>query len=332
MQKVRLLASCLFLIACLLTIEGPAAQRSMEQDPSLNNLVHPEGYQTAPPGTFGHVEKRGNGPVPLILIPGLGFGWEEFSDFMDRNRESYTMYAVTLAGMGGTPAPPMPPPGTSYSEQTWFEGAVTALLHLIEREGLERPVLAGHSLEGSDIGFRMALEHPGQLRGLILLAGSAKMAQPGQNITLQQRIDYMDDQMSQKWFKTVTLKTWNDNNWKPADYSIDLERGRRLFDKVDDGPLQVFVRNLLEFHSDDLTLKFGQIKVPTLLLLPGFKPEILNDPNRTYLRHYFLDSWEGAEKNPKIKKQVIENAHMLPWQDQPEAVSQAIAEFVRDLK
>ena len=57
---------------------------------------------------LGHVEQRGAGPTPVVLISGLACDWTVWEDFMDRNTERFTMYAVTLPGMAGTDAPPKP--------------------------------------------------------------------------------------------------------------------------------------------------------------------------------------------------------------------------------
>ncbi|HSR50452.1 MAG TPA: alpha/beta hydrolase [Acidobacteriota bacterium] len=304
-------------------------QRSMEQDPSLNNLVHPEGYAAAEPGTFGHVEKRGQGAQPMILIPGGGFGWEVFESFMQRHEEDFTMYAVTLAGMGGTPAPPMPPEGTSYGERTWISGAVQALKELIEGEQLERPVIVGHFLEGTHVALEMALEQPESVGAVIIMGGSAKFANPQyENVTLEQRIGYYDSQMAPNWFKTVTLKTWNDNNFPASSYSNQPEVAESLYPKVSKGPLQIYIRYLLEFWSGDPSQHFGDIKVPVLVLMPTFSEEYKKEMDAPWLDHYFVDSWKGTAGQPLMKTEQVPDAHLFVWLDNPQVVDQAVKDFL----
>ncbi|HSR68322.1 MAG TPA: alpha/beta hydrolase [Acidobacteriota bacterium] len=304
-------------------------QRSMAQDPSLNNLVHPEGYDPAELGTFGHVEERGQGPVPMILIPGGGFGWEVFESFMQRHQDDFTMYAVTLAGMGGTAAPPMPPQGTSYGERTWITGALEALKSLIRQRELDRPVVAGHFLEGAHVALEMAIRHPDMIRSAVILGGSAKFANPQyEAYTLEQRIRYYDTQMAPNWFKTVTLKTWNDNNFPASSYSNQAQVAERLYEQVSKGPLQIYVRYLLEFWSGDPTLEFGSIEVPVLVLMPSFSEQYLKEMDAPWLDHYFVVSWKGAEANPLIGRTAIPDAHIFVWLDNPQAVDEAIAGFL----
>src|SRR5262245_43210623 len=94
--------------------ESASARPPALQDSTLHHLVHAPGYVTAPLGTLGAVVERGHGPIDMILVCGFGLGASVFEGFMHRNAARYHMYAVTLPGFEGTPAPPMPPPGTSY--------------------------------------------------------------------------------------------------------------------------------------------------------------------------------------------------------------------------
>jgi pimeloyl-ACP methyl ester carboxylesterase len=323
----------LLLLGCLPAASGALAgqERSMEQDPTLNNLVHPEGYQTATPGTFGHVEKRGSGDIPMVLIPGGGFGWTVFEDLMADHVSEYTFYAVTLAGMGGTPAPPMPPEGTSYGEQTWIRGGLQALRSLIRREDLESPVIVGHFKEGAHIALRMAIEHPGETRGVIIMGGAAKFANPqNDQYTLEQRNRYYDTTMAPQWFKTVTRKTWNDNNYPPRTYSRKPELADALYARLSQVPLPVLVRYLLEFWSADPTLEFDRIRVPTLVLMPSFDEDLVE--SSPFLTQYFVDSWNGIEENPLVEKRSIEDAHVFVWLDQPEIVGREVSRFVDSLR
>ncbi|HWQ33597.1 MAG TPA: hypothetical protein VNQ79_12150 [Blastocatellia bacterium] len=58
----------------------------------------PVSRSNTPLGELGHVEKRGRGPVPMILISDVRTDWTIWQSFMERNAERYTMYAVTLPG------------------------------------------------------------------------------------------------------------------------------------------------------------------------------------------------------------------------------------------
>src|SRR5262245_11341575 len=68
----------------------------------IDNFVHAPGTATTVLGQLGDVQKRGHGPVPLILIAGAPFDASVWDSFAARNAERYTMYAVVPAGYGKT--------------------------------------------------------------------------------------------------------------------------------------------------------------------------------------------------------------------------------------
>jgi len=120
------------LTSVLLLAASPAlAQSGAPQDSTLDNLVHAKDYVTSEPGTLGAVVGRGTGHVDVVLISGFGVGASVFEGFMRRNANRYHMFAVTLPGFEGTPATPMPAPGTSYGDQTWTRSAAEAVSKLI---------------------------------------------------------------------------------------------------------------------------------------------------------------------------------------------------------
>lgn len=178
-------------------------QRILKQDSTLNNLVDPPGYQTATLGTLGKVEKVGSGLQAMILIPGLGFSGDIFKGYMSAHEKDFTMYAVTFPGFGGTPAPPCPPESTSMGQQTWTNGAVNAIEKLIENEKIERPIILGHWIGGTQAALRLALRHPDKIKGVIIPSGSAcfvltDTTRMPPHPPLQYRINVTDQYMAPK--------------------------------------------------------------------------------------------------------------------------------------
>lgn len=309
-----------------------AVPRILVQDPALNNLVDPPGVATAPLGALGGVVRAGTGPQPMILVPGLGFGGQVFDEFMARLGDRYSMYAVTLSGFGGTAAPPCPPAGTSFGEQTWTNAAVDAISRLIDDEGLERPVVVGHWIGGTQVAIRLALRRPDDVRAVVLLAGAARMhssdpARAAQLATPELRLAMTDQSMAPLWFKTVTRATWDDNNFLPGDYAVNPVRGLRLWREAATPRLHVWVRYLCEFNAQDITHEIGKLAVPVLRLEPGLEGTHY-DPGNNYMADYCHASWAGTEAHPQITGKLIPNSRACLWFDQPDAVAQAVTEFV----
>jgi pimeloyl-ACP methyl ester carboxylesterase len=309
----------------------------MKQDSTLNNLVDPPGYQTAPLGSLGKVKRAGTGTQPMILIPGLGFSGGIFDEFMNSFAEQYKMYAVTLPGFGGTAAPPSPPEKTSFGEQSWTNGALAGIEKMIKDEKIQNPILVGHWLGGTQIALRLAMKHADKIKGVVLLAGSAKMLVTDTAFatyygTPERRVSSIDRYLAPLWFRTVTRETWDDNNFLPGDYAVNPIRGLRLWREAAEPKLHVWIRYLCEFNAQDISAEMGKITVPVLLLKPGLEGNFF-DPGQNYMELFCHKSWEGSiEKNPKITAKTIPNSRVCLWFDRPEAVHQVVTDFLRSVE
>jgi pimeloyl-ACP methyl ester carboxylesterase len=326
------LAVALFLAArAACAQEGPPPQ-----DPSLDNLVHEAGYKTAEPGSLGAVVERGKGPIDMVLISGFGVGASVFEGLMQRNAKRYHMIAITLPGFEGTAAPPMPPAGTSYGDQTWTRAAADAVVRLIKERRLRRPVLVGHFINGTQVAAQVALNDAVHARGLVLLAGSSRYEPVDvtpywpQGLSLDKKIAMVDGGLAPRWFKTVTRTTWVANNFQATDYSVDEARGKTFADRANAPPLPVLIRYLCEFHASDVAPMLASATLPTLLVQPLFTEALRADANRSYLVSYFKQPWKGElDHRAKSSVSYLENAGILVMDDRPGDVDRSIAEFLK---
>jgi pimeloyl-ACP methyl ester carboxylesterase len=323
-------------LLCILLPAALSSQtRSMAQDSLLDNLRLPPGVDTVPFGTLGHVRKLGEGRRNLLLLPGLGFGDDIWTEFMERRRTEYTMYAVTLPGFGGTPPLAMPPEGTSFAETPWFRSAIRAIEELLDREGIERVTIVAHWALASQIALRLALDDPERVEAVVLIGGVLKSYFEGSPTmmtwTAEQRARYTDA-MGQRWFRTVTRKTWDDNNFMPYDYAVNPRRGLFLWREAQAPLLSVWIRYLLEFHSLDITSRLKDLRVPTLEVQPGFDdPDFYVEPGANYMRNLCLDSWRGAAAtNRRLEFVTIPRSRLFIMYDQPEELDRVLERFLRE--
>ena len=311
--------------------------RIMKQDSTLNNLVDPPGYKTAPLGTLGGVLKSGTGPQDMILIPGLGFSGDVFQELMSSWGDKYRMFAVTLPGFGGSAAPPCPAATVSFGEQTWTNNALAAIEKLIKDENIKNPIVVGHWLVGAQLAMRLAMAHPDEVKAVILFSGSTHFVPSDTtkwplHMTLERRVAGVDRYMAPRWFATVTRETWDDNNFLPADYAVHPLRGLRLWREAFEPPLHVWVRYLCEYHAQDISLDFGKVTTPTLVLNPGLEG-LFVESGANYMYGFTAAGWEGAEAaNPRIKIVTIPDSRACLWFDQPERVNAAVQEFLQTIK
>jgi pimeloyl-ACP methyl ester carboxylesterase len=341
----------LSVISLILFTHAIFAQKPLLQDSTLNNLIHPADYRTCQLGELGVVRKEGSGNRNMILIAGLGFGGDVFNNFVEANKQKYTLYVVTPAGFANTPAPPMPARGVPYAQLTWTNGVVAGIINLIEKEKLVKPIVVAHFVTATQVAFSLALYHPDKISKVIIMGGSPYRYYPGQKngtysdweheqqYTPEQRARLVEVYWAPRWFKTVTKKTWDQNMWTPDDYCKDNAIGLQLFRLSSEVPLPVMVRYLIEWMTFDITDKYKAITVPVLILIPDFKGVLSGngEPNakvmslsRQYLQYFHQASWRQAREcgNAMLKFQTIPDTRLFMWYDNADAVYKAIEDFI----
>ena len=123
-------------------------------------LAQPIGHFMEVEGARLHYLERGTGPA-VVLVHGLGGNLRNFIGLVDKLAASFRVVAVDR-------------PGSGYS--TMVSGAHPALraqaaiiARFIQRLGLDRPLLVGHSFGGA-LSLALALDHPDSVRALVLIS------------------------------------------------------------------------------------------------------------------------------------------------------------------
>ena len=113
------------------------------------------------PGGRLHVRESGDpGSPAVLLVHGLGGQMSHFDyGLAERLAQSFRVVVVDRPGSGWSTT-------TAGADLSTQAGALAAL---VERLALGRPLVVGHSLGGA-VALALALEHPGKVAGLALLA------------------------------------------------------------------------------------------------------------------------------------------------------------------
>jgi pimeloyl-ACP methyl ester carboxylesterase len=136
--------------------------------------------------------------------------------------------------------------------------------------------------------------------------------------------------MAQKWFRTVTRTTWDDNNFMPYDYAVNPLRGLFLWRQAQAPSLPVWIRYLLEFYSVDMATELGRLRVPVLVMQPGFDDgDFYVDAGRDYMRDLCVASWRGAAAlSARVEFVTVPRSRLFIMYDQPEAFDRLVAQFL----
>lgn len=257
----------LSLATALLAASPAFAQVGRGPDGEIDNFVHVKGTVTAPLGQLGHVEKRGNGPVDMLLIPGASFGWRVWEDFMARNADRYTMWAITPPGYDGTPPPPMPE-SDDFTRRVWSDALVESLARLVVSEGMDRPIVVGHHLMGDYYALRLGLEYPDRVGGVVVIAGEPTRGAgwlADHEASLDEKLTAVREQWK-PFFKTVSMETWLNGTYKGPQFSNDAARGEELYQQQISTPLPIQIRYFLEFLTSSLPERMNEFDRPLLVL------------------------------------------------------------------
>lgn len=286
-----------------------------EQSVDIDNFSAPEGYQSVELGTLGLVIEGGDGPIPVILIPGEGLSAEIFSKFLEDNSDRYTMFAVTLAGYGHTPAPSLPR-DTPFEQRVWSSSVEDAIISLIEKRGLHDVVVVGHLTQGSQHALRVAKRRPDLVAKVVTLAGA-----PGR--CFDPDCAARAEAVAEQWFKTVTHARWAQGAYSQEVFSRNPGIGWGMWRQSFSGDVFPQAQYLLEALATDSSELLNDYVTPTLVLLPDFA-----DTAPTYAGRLFVRSWEDVDRPPNLTTQKIPDAHAMLWLDNPSATYAAIARFV----
>lgn len=132
------------------------ARRAERENPPTGRFLDIEGVHL-------HYLERGEGP-PLVLLHGNGAMLQDFeiSGILAPLAQRYRVIAVDRPGFGHTSRP---------RSQIWTPNVQAELIHkaLIQLD-VEQAIVVGHSW-GTLVALSLALDHPADVRGLVLLSG-----------------------------------------------------------------------------------------------------------------------------------------------------------------
>src|SRR5215467_14289270 len=121
-----------------------------------------------PKGNYLHVESKGTGRTPLLLISDLGVdGRKLYESFVARQGRAYTMHIVTLPYAGMARRLPWPEK-LDYVARPWLSQIERELLALLDQPRMNGVTLIGTSA-GGYFAARLALLRPKQVRAVVLV-------------------------------------------------------------------------------------------------------------------------------------------------------------------
>lgn len=333
-RSVLIVSAVLALFAAALALIAAPARGQVRKDGDglVPNVDFPDRYDIfdepfpdRPVTPLAEVVRMGRGPIPMVLIPGVGSDWTIWRGFMERNSGLYSMYAITLPGFGGSTPPPAGPE-EDFGNLPYLRNAVKAILELIDGAKLEKPVLIGHGM-GGHLALWIGARYPEKTRAVISLDGAPLV--PFANDLVDNDRGVRRETIGRTMFRPLTMD--GPEGW-------DLRMESTAFGQVTDGERAqqikkmylncfrgTFVVAQFEYMMSDLRKPLAKMQVPTLMVAPC-APDQPGGPG--FLRQRWLDIINDCTNSTFM---LMRDSRHFVMDDQPEQLDNLLRRFVYGL-
>lgn len=275
--------------------------------------------------TLPEYRKEGSGPVTMLLIPCMSCRWNSWQEFLDRNQQKYTMYAVTLPGFGGNSLPDL---ASNSGATPWRDNALQALSEFIDEQKLQDIVLVGHSF-GVMVAVQLAARRPDVISRLIAVDGTLESDswtpsnREDRLAMAQSIIEDWDEKLQdpEEWHK------FNGGNSLPAGDSLArkamLQKLRR-FGSFMATPRQAVLQYWRENPLINLTSDLQKLTIPVLDI------QAIRGEQQEEKRAAHLKNMAAVNAPDNIKTIFLYDTRHFVMEDRPLLLDKVIQDFLGD--
>lgn len=267
-------------------------------------------------------QRHGDHGRPVILIPGLQGGPWVWQDTIEHLAKDHVVYAVTLAGFDGVPAPQQP---TGLMDQ-----ADAALAGLIAQQQMAGPVLVGHSLGGT-LALRFAGEHARLIAGVVAVDGlpifpGMERLDATQRRAMAQRMRAQMAGMDQAQFAAAAL------GYMQRVGVIDPQLAAKTAPLNARSDIAASAGYAAEDLAADYRPQLRRAGVPILEIMPYNAPDMAAMPQPFTAAQKLAYYQSLVADAPDAKVVMIAPARHFVMLDQPEKFRAALDDFLRNLE
>jgi pimeloyl-ACP methyl ester carboxylesterase len=267
------------------------------------------------------VERHGDHGRAVILIPGLQGGPWVWQRTIERLQRDHVVYAVTLAGFDGVPAP--------TDGGNLFDRADASLLQLIGQQKIDKPVLIGHSLGGT-LALRFAGEHPELISAVVAVDGLPIF--PGMERVSAQQRQAMATQMQQQMAAATPAQFQAQSlGYMQKIGVIDPQLAARYAPMNARSDIKASAQYMAEDLAFDGRPGLKQANVPILEISPYNAPDFSQPPMQLSEAQKVAYYQSLLANAPNVKVVSISPSRHFAMLDQPVKFQQVLDDFMRSL-
>ena len=296
----------LFLLTILLPVLGCASGTSILPFSEIRRLL-PEDRFLRLGDQLVHLEQAGAGE-PLLLLHGFGASTYAWRKVMPGLAASFRVIAIDLNGFGYTQRP-------KDFESYTREGQADLVLRVMDKLGIDKAHLAGHSY-GGGITIWLASRHPERVRSMVLVDSSAPTyANDRRNrllglrpvATLALRALLRPGSVRRSLLNSVY-----------DDSLITPELVREYYDRLRiEGVLDAYVGLTAPVRNPPEPVRLEEIDVPALVVW-GSNDQLISVHAGS----------RAARQFPRGELVVLERTGHIPMEERPEELLQAMLPFL----
>ena len=261
------------------------------------------------------VERHGQGGTPLILIPGVASGAWTWQDTIGRTMGEHTVYVLTLPGFDGRPSLA----GKGYA------AARDSLRALIDTRKQRKPVLIGHGLGGT-LALGVAEQAPELVKGVVLIDALPVLAGT-EDWPFDQRAQIAGAMAARMPSEQPAVYAARQQQTMRGMGVIDIARADELAKLMNRSDPAAVNNYTVDGFAIDLRPALPSLKAPVLVIAPYF--DLDAEQQQTTLENkveYYRTVMKGT---PNLKVVAVSPARHFAMFDQPQAVNDAIAAFLK---
>jgi pimeloyl-ACP methyl ester carboxylesterase len=267
------------------------------------------------------VERHGDHGRAVILIPGLQGGPWVWQRTIERLQRDHVVYAVTLAGFDGVPAP--------TDGGNLFDRADASLLQLIGQQKIDKPVLIGHSLGGT-LALCFAGEHPELISAVVAVDGLPIF--PGMERVSAQQRQAMATQMQQQMAAATSAQFQAQSlGYMQKIGVIDPKLAAHYAPMNARSDIKASAQYMAEDMAADYRPLLKHANVPILEISPYNAPDF-SQPPMQFSEAQKVAYYQSLLANaPNVKVVSISPSRHFAMLDQPVKFQQVLDDFMRSL-